>query len=29
VNTVRSHLARGAAPKYERKIKRETKLGPH
>jgi transposase len=29
VNTVRSHLARGVAPKYERKIKRETKLGPH
>ena len=29
VNTVRSHLARGAAPKYERKVMRPTKLGPH
>jgi transposase len=27
VNTVRSHLARGEAPKYERKITRQTKLG--
>ena len=29
VNTVRSHLARGSAPKYERKVSRPTKLGPH
>lgn len=29
VNTVRAHLARGEAPKYERKAKRQTKLGPH
>lgn len=29
VNTVRSHLARGSAPKYERKVARPTKLGPH
>lgn len=29
VNTVRSHLARGEAPKYERKVKRQSKLGPH
>ncbi len=29
VNTVRAHLARGEAPKYERKVKRQTKLGPH
>ena len=29
VNTVRSHLARGAAPQYERKAKRPTKLGPY
>ena len=28
VNTVRAHLARGEAPKYERKVKRQTKLGP-
>ena len=29
VNTVRTHLARGAAPRYERKTARSTKLGPH
>jgi transposase len=29
VNTVRRHLALAAAPKYERKVKRETKLGAH
>lgn len=29
MNTVRSHLARGAAPKYERKVTRPTKLAPH
>jgi transposase len=29
VNTVRAHLARAEAPKYERKAKRRTKLGPH
>lgn len=29
VNTVRSHLTRGAVPKYERKAKRPTKLGPY
>lgn len=29
VNTVRVHLARGVAPKYERRVKRQTKLGPH
>lgn len=29
VNTVRSHLARKTAPKYERKVKRPTKLGPY
>lgn len=29
VNTVRSHLARGEVPKYERKVRRQTKLGPH
>lgn len=29
VNTVRRHLALKAVPKYERKVKRETKLGAH
>ena len=29
VNTVRRHLALEAVPKYERKVKRETKLGGH
>ena len=29
VNTVRRHLALETVPKYERKVKRETKLGPH
>jgi transposase len=29
INTVRSHLVRGEAPKYERKVKRQSKLGPH
>lgn len=28
VNTVRAHLVRGEPPKYERKAKRPTKLGP-
>jgi transposase len=27
VNTVRRHLALEAVPKYERKVKRQTKLG--
>lgn len=29
VNTVRAHLARGEAPKYARKVRRPTKLGPY
>ena len=29
VNTVRRHLVLESVPKYERKVKRETKLGPH
>jgi transposase len=29
VNTVRRHLALEAVPKYERRVKRETKLGPY
>ena len=29
VNTVRRHLALETVPKYERKVKRETKLGAH
>ena len=29
INTVRRHLALETVPKYERKVKRETKLGPH
>ncbi len=28
VNTIRRQLAQDAAPKYERKVKRETKLAP-